>query len=552
MATRNTNYRERVYPKWFIDEIVNEEDKERARDGSLKSTEGIEFKCDGCGNVYRQSICNHIKLSTGEKKKGCPICGRKRNIENRMKNISIKRSYPEWFIDEIVNEEDKEKAINGTLTSKSKVEFRCDECGNVYEQLVYNHIKLSNGERKQGCPICGKTKKTENRVKTISSKRVYPQWFIDELVNEEDKNKARNGTLMNRSKVKFKCDNGHIYEQAVSHHIRISTGEKLEGCPICGKLKNHENRMNTISSRRIYPQWFIEELVNEEDKERAENGTLMSRSKVEFKCDKGHLYKQSVVNHIEVSSGNRKKGCPICGKTKKIENLMINISSKRVYPQWFIDELVNEEDKIKAEDGTLMNRSKVEFRCDKGHVYKQRVYDHIKISTGKKSQGCPICTHFRSKPELEIEEYVKELGYNTEHKRFRDSNHKLFEVDISIPEKNVGIEYNGSVYHSSENGVYKNLDRLYHYNKFNECRKKGILLITIFDIEWDNRKEEIKQYIVGILEGKETNLSYEREGYMNNNYPCWKHYKDSGDHLEDSYTYNGKNIVYTCGYSMLA
>ena len=39
---------------------------------------------------------------------------------------------------------------------------------------------------------------------------------------------------------------------------------------------------------------------------------------------------------------------------------------------------------------------------------------------------------------------------------------------------------------------------------------------------------------------------------MNNNYPCWKHYKDSGDHLEDSYTYNGKNIVYTCGYSMLA
>lgn len=66
-----------------------------------------------------------------------------------------------------------------------------------------------------------------------------------------------------------------------------------------------------------------------------------------------------------------------------------------------------------------------------------------------------------------------------------------------------------------------------------------------------NRKEEIKQYIVGILEGKETNLTYEREGYMNNNYPCRKRYKDSGDHLEYSYTYNGKNILYTCGYSRL-
>lgn len=39
--------------------------------------------------------------------------------------------------------------------------------------------------------------------------------------------------------------------------------------------------------------------------------------------------------------------------------------------------------------------------------------------------------------------------------------------------------------------------------------------------------------------------------YMNNNYPCWKRYKDTGDYLEDSYIYNVKNIVYTCGYSKL-
>ena len=152
---------------------------------------------------------------------------------------------------------------------------------------------------------------------------------------------------------------------------------------------------------------------------------------------------------------------------------------------------------------------------------------------------------------IKINDYIKSLGYNTEHKRFRDSNHKLFEIDIFIPEINLGIEYNGSVYHSSENGVYKNLDRLYHYNKFNECRKKNILLITIFDVEWDSRKEEIKQYIKDTLEGKGTNLPYGMKGYMNNNYPCWKHYKDTGDYLEDSYTYNGKNIVYTCGYSKL-
>lgn len=119
------------------------------------------------------------------------------------------------------------------------------------------------------------------------------------------------------------------------------------------------------------------------------------------------------------------------------------IYSKRIYPQLFINELINEEDKIKARNGILMNTSKIEFKCDKGHTYEQSVNSHIKLSTLERKHGCPICTHFRSKPELEIEDYIKSLGYLTEHRRFKDSNHKLFEVDIFIPEENIGIEYNG-------------------------------------------------------------------------------------------------------------
>lgn len=183
--------------------------------------------------------------------------------------------------------------------------------------------------------------------------------------------------------------------------------------------------------------------------------------------------------------------------------------------------------------------------CHNGHVYDQAVNNHIKLSTGEKKQGCPICSNIRSKTELEIEGYVKSLGYNTKHKRFRDSNHKLFEVDIYIPEMNIGIEYNGSYYHSTENA---RIDEKYHYNKFNECRKKDILLITIFDIEWSSRKEEIKRYIKDILEGKENKLSYNREGYMNNNYPSRKHYKESKKYISDSYTHY-KSKVYTCGYT---
>ena len=239
----------RSYPEWFIDELVNEEDKEKARDGSLTCTSKIKFKCDKCGNVYEQVVGNHIKISTCERKQGCDVCGKKNIIENRMRTVSAKRSYPKWFVDELVNEEDKDKARDGSLMNTSKVEFRCDECGNVYEQVVGNHIKISTCERKRGCPICGKLNRKNNKIKTISSKRVYPEWFINELVSDEDKERSRNGLLMNHSKVKFRCDEcGNIYEQIVYDHIKVSTKERKQGCPICGKEKKTENRMKTISS----------------------------------------------------------------------------------------------------------------------------------------------------------------------------------------------------------------------------------------------------------------------------------------------------------------
>ena len=50
------------------------------------------------------------------------------------------------------------------------------------------------------------------------------------------------------------------------------------------------------------------------------------------------------------------------------------------------------------------------------------------------------------------------------------------EVDIYIPDKNIAIECNGIFWHSMK-------DDNYHINKFNECRKKEIQLITLWQ-DW--------------------------------------------------------------------
>lgn len=52
----------------------------------------------------------------------------------------------------------------------------------------------------------------------------YPQWFIDDLLNEEDKEKAKKGVLFSNSKVKFRCNKGHIYTQIIHNHIHLPTG----------------------------------------------------------------------------------------------------------------------------------------------------------------------------------------------------------------------------------------------------------------------------------------------------------------------------------------
>ena len=65
---------------------------------------------------------------------------------------SIKRNYPEWFIDELVNEEDKERARLKLLSTKERVSFKCDKGEKHYTQIVGDHINLSNGSKKHGCP----------------------------------------------------------------------------------------------------------------------------------------------------------------------------------------------------------------------------------------------------------------------------------------------------------------------------------------------------------------------------------------------------------------
>jgi hypothetical protein len=68
------------------------------------------------------------------------------------------------------------------------------------------------------------------------------------------------------------------------------------------------------------------------------------------------------------------------------------------------------------------------------------------------------------------------------------------EIDIFIPARNLGIEFNGAYWHSSEKK-----DKKYHLSKFLACRENGIHLIQVFDYEWILQQPIVKARIKSIL-----------------------------------------------------
>lgn len=138
-----------------------------------------------------------------------------------------------------------------------------------------------------------------------------------------------------------------------------------------------------------------------------------------------------------------------------------------------------------------------ECECECGN--RQIVYYSNILRGLSKSCGCDDISHSGSADENEIRDYVISLDSNL---KLECHNRQLLEgkeVDIYIPELKLGIEYNGSLYHATINGLYADKDKYYHRNKFILAKEKGVKLLTIFDVDWQSKKEKLKQLIKDLI-----------------------------------------------------
>lgn len=87
--------------------------------------------------------------------------------------------------------------------------------------------------------------------------------------------------------------------------------------------------------------------------------------------------------------------------------------------------------------------------------------------------------------ENEVSDFVESLGVKVDKHR-KDLLNGL-EIDIYIPDKKIGIEFNGTYWHSEEIK-----GKTYHLNKTLRAYKKGIHLIHIFEYEWADEQKRRK------------------------------------------------------------
>lgn len=123
-------------------------------------------------------------------------------------------------------------------------------------------------------------------------------------------------------------------------------------------------------------------------------------------------------------------------------------------------------------------------------IHKTTLNDRL----NNKNIICTSCNpiYSYSDGQNQLFEFIKDNYNGTIIKNDRTLIKK--ELDIYLPELNLAFEYNGLYWHSE---VYKETN--YHLDKTNDCLKKGIRLIHIWEDDWLYKNEIVKSIIFNLL-----------------------------------------------------
>lgn len=395
-----------------------------------------------------------IVANRTKKGSGCPKCP-KNTGSIKMKPVSSDAILArDWHEDNVKSPKDV------TLGSSYKALWQC----HVSEDHVWE-ASIANRVRGSGCPVCS-GQKIITGVNDLASdarfKAIAEQWHSDNTLNPTE---ISAGTTV---KAKWNCENGHLWESSI--YSRIYMGQ---GCPEClGRTKQGEKRLRVSDYPELVSQWHPENTVE------ISTLTFRSRKPVKWLCpkDSQHVWTASPSSRSLDGSD-----CPVCSSRLILNGVNDLASHEKFAPiarQWHPDNILT------PEEVSYSSKSIAKWQCE---IYNNHVWDAVIYSrTRDNASGCPFCATINksSKAEQEIFDILTLLGINAQ----RNIRGVIpGELDIYIPSLNYAIEFNGLYWHSEAIRPDKN----YHANKLQACKAKGITLYTVWEDDWNARKDII-------------------------------------------------------------
>lgn len=333
--------------------------------------------------------------------------------------------------------------------SKKDMIFGCKKHGEF--------IRTPNAliDKKCGCPQCGPGSGGKNKLSAgtvlAELKLKFPTFeFPEFLENYRD----------TQYKVRVVCPtHGEFSIRPAS--LRLANG----GCPSCNIEEGTKNKRITSSE-------YLARVKHEHQNKYDYSLTNYTRmiDNITVVCPKHGSFSQQAGVHL-------KHGCARCSSDERA-------AASKVPFEEFVQRsrLVHGIRYTYDETSYSSMTTPTTICCTEHGKFIQKAADHL-----HNEAGCPKCGNQMSKGELELKEYLTEIG--VEHiPNYKYSGRK--EVDAFIPSLNIAIEYDGLPWHST-----KFRTRAEQTSKVKELAALGVKLVRVFEDEWRDRNKQVKSLL---------------------------------------------------------
>ncbi|MBK3519912.1 zinc-ribbon domain-containing protein [Carboxylicivirga marina] len=289
-------------------------------------------------------------------------------------------------------------------------------------------------------------------------------------------------------KVWWLCSKGHEWKSG------INTRNRGHGCPYCAGQKPTKERNFATEYPELLKEWDNAKNA----KRRPENFTPRSKSKVWWKCEKGHSWQATIQNRTR----DWKSICPCCSNKKLCKDNSLAKLRPDIAESWHPSKNVL----LTPDDVVAGGSAKVWWLCKHGHAWQATIGSRVNNNT-----GCPKCSLQTSRIEIAV---YTELDALFEEVNWREK-FVGYECDIFLRKLNIGIEIDGVYWHSQypERELVKSTAFEAIGIQLFRLREEGLLHLSERDVSYKFSEDEflvISKLIRSILSHAELTV-HQRE-----------------------------------------